>query len=347
MNHRGGYIRGRNGGCNEGRNGGHGGGPGTGQYTGRNTSQNTARHDGATEKWRPALHWLLALLAVAILAGGCSIASGPKLEFREVLLQGEGDEKLLLLDISGPISNQPLIIPEIGALPGMTARIRQELELAYVDPKIRGVLLRIDSPGGTLTDSDIIYHSLMEFKRTKKVKIIASMGDIAASGAVYIAMAADEIYAHPTTITGSIGVIMPHMDFSGLMEKLGVKDDPVTSGPYKDMGSPFRPKSKAEEKLLKKLVTQQYEKFVTVVDKGRPKMTTSQVRKMADGSIFSSQDAKAKGLVDKIGYLDDAYKRLSELSGVPRNRLIRYANSWMTGNNIYTNSFPIELFTND
>ncbi|NIT64767.1 MAG: signal peptide peptidase SppA, partial [Gammaproteobacteria bacterium] len=130
---------------------------------------------------------LLWGLAAALLLSGClSVASGPSVEFREVLLQGEGDDKILLIDISGPIVNQPLLVPSVGVLPGMTARIRQELELAFDDPDIRGILLRINSPGGTLTDSDVIYHSLMEFKRSKKVKIVASMGDIAASGGVYV-----------------------------------------------------------------------------------------------------------------------------------------------------------------
>ncbi|MDH4249396.1 MAG: S49 family peptidase, partial [Deltaproteobacteria bacterium] len=201
----------------------------------------------------PSVHILCSLLVLlwVLGAGGCiSLNNGPKPEFREVLLQGTGSDKLLMIDIDGPISNTPMLVQGLGALPGMTARVRQELELAYEDPKIRGILLRINSPGGTITDSDIIYNSLMEFKRSKKVKIIASMGDIAASGALYISMAADEIYAHPTTITGSLGVVMEHMEFSGLMQKLGVVSDPVTTGKYKDIGSEFRPSTDEERKLL-------------------------------------------------------------------------------------------------
>lgn len=290
---------------------------------------------------------LFALLVAFLLPAGCiSVGGGPSPEFSEVLLQGEGEDKILLIDINGPISNQPLLIPGLGVIPGMTARIRQELEIAFNDPEVRGILLRIDSPGGTLTDSDIIYHSLIEFKKSKQVKIVASMGDLAASGAVYIAMAADEIYAHPTTITGSIGVIMPHLNYSGLLEKLGVESDPVTSGKFKDLASPMRPRNPAERKMLQDLINLQHEQFVTVIKDGRPKMTTQQVRGMANGSIFSAQEAKKKGLIDEVGYLDDAYKRIGELVGFPTNRLVRYANAWRTGNNIYTNSFPVELIDN-
>lgn len=287
---------------------------------------------------------LALIIAVWSLLPGClSLSGGPSMEFREVLLQGEGDDKLLLIDIYGPIVNTPILVPNVGALPGMTARIRQELEIAFDDPDVRGILLRINSPGGTLTDSDIIYHSLMEFKKSKRVKIIASMGDIAASGAVYIAMAADEIYAHPTTITGSIGVVVPHLNYYGLMKKLGLKSDPVTSGRYKDIDSPLKPRDDQERQMLQQLVDAQHRRFVKVIQAGRPKMTREQLRGMADGRLISAQDAKESGLIDEVGYLDDAYRRLGEISGFPKNSLIRYANAWRTGNNIYSNAFPIEI----
>lgn len=294
-------------------------------------------------KFVRALPLALIIAVWSLLAGCLSLSGGPSVEFREVLLQGEGDDKLLLIDINGPIVNAPIFVPNVGVLPGMTARIRQELEIAFDDPDVRGILLRINSPGGTLTDSDIIYHSLMEFKKSKRVKIIASMGDIAASGAVYIAMAADEIYAHPTTITGSIGVVVPHLNYYGLMKKLGLKSDPVTSGRYKDIDSPLKPRDDQERQMLQQLVDAQHRRFVKVIQAGRPKMTREQLRGMADGRLISAQDAKESGLIDEVGYLDDAYRRLGEVSGFPKNSLIRYANAWRTGNNIYSNTFPIEI----
>lgn len=285
------------------------------------------------------------LLGIILLLSGCSLGlnkQGP--QFREILLQGEGREKILLVDIYGPISNTPLIVPNIGVVPGMTSRIRQELELAYRDPYIRGILLRINSPGGTLTDSDIIYHSLMEFKKSKRVKIVASLGELAASGGLYVAMAADEIYAHPTTLTGSIGVIIPHMEYSGLMKKLGVKSNPVTSGKFKDFASPYRERTPEEKQMIQKLVDHQFQKFIKVIADSRKKMTRKKVREIGDGRLFSAKEAKDHGLIDGIGYLDDTYRKLSTLSGATRNRLVRYSNVWLTGNNIYSSVFPIEGF---
>lgn len=290
---------------------------------------------------------LCTVLGLSLLLGGClSVGPGASPEFREVLLQGEGSDKLLLIDISGPITNRPTLIPSIGVVPGMTARVRQELELAYNDPGIHGILLRINSPGGTLTDSDVIYHSLMEFKRSKDVKIVAALGDIAASGAVYVAMAADEIYAHPTTITGSIGVVMPHLQYAELAEKLGIESDPIKSAPYKDLDSPFRERMPEEQEFLQSMVDDQHQKFLRVIEKGRPQMSRSELERVADGRLISAQIAQQRGLIDEVGYLDDAYKRLAEMTGFPRNRLVRYANPWMTGSNIYSAAPPVELFGN-
>ena len=141
-------------------------------------------------------------------------------------------------------------------------------------------------------------------------------------------------------------MIVPHLNYSALFRKLGIESDPVTSGPYKNMDDPYKPRNEDERKLMQQLVNAQYEKFLDVVKAGRPQMSTQEVRKIADGRIVSSQEAREKGLIDKIGYLDDAYRRLSELSGFPKNSLVRYANAWQTGNNIYSNTFPVELFGN-
>ena len=290
---------------------------------------------------------LLLLVALLPFWAGCTFLLGSNVpQFREILLQGEGRDKILLIDITGPITNNPIFIPNLGVIPGMTARVRQELEIAFEDPLVRAVLLRINSPGGTLTDSDVIYHSLLEFKKSKKVKIMASLGDLATSGALYIAMAADEIYAHPTTTTGSIGVILPHMEYSGLMDKLGIISDPIISGKFTDIDSPFRPRTKEEQAMLDHMIKQQHEKFVEVIKSGRKRMTGEQVRALADGRLLTAEDAKKRDLIDDIGYLDDAYKRLATISGFPVNRLVRYANTWTTGNNIYSNAFPVELFGN-
>ena len=288
---------------------------------------------------------LLPALGASLALGGllgCGVPPSPP-GFEEVLLQGEGSNKLLLIDINGFISNQPLLIPQIGVVPGMVARVRQELEIAHRDPDIRGVLLRIHSPGGTLTDSDTLHHLLTTFKRSKKVKIVAALGDVATSGGLYVAMAADEIYAQPTSIVGSVGVIVPHMEYSALLEKLGVRADPIKSGPYKDIQSPFRPRTETETRLLQSIVDAQLERFVAVIRQSRPQMNATQIERIADGRLLSADTARQEGLIDDVQYLDQSYQRLTQLSQLPQSRLVRYANVWATGNNIYSNTFPIEV----
>ncbi len=165
----------------------------------------------------------LCLLAVICLQAGCITVnliepSGP---VKEVQLSGTGDGKVLLLDLSGVISSQDKegLVPQ----PNMLATFKEELTRASKDDKIKAVVVRINSPGGTVTASDILYHELRDFKTKKKVPVIVSMMDVAASGGYYLAMAADSILVHPSTVTGSIGVIMLTVNARGLLEKVGVE----------------------------------------------------------------------------------------------------------------------------
>jgi protease-4 len=139
---------------------------------------------------------------------------------------------------------------------------------------------------------------------------------------------------------------MPQLNFSGLFRKLGIESDSITTGPHKDIDSPYKPRSEEERKLLQDLINVQFEQFLAVVKAGRPAMSAQTVRELSDGRIVSAREAKERGLIDDIGYLDDAYRRIGELSGFPRNSLVRYANAWQTGNNIYSNTFPVEIFGN-
>ena len=189
------------------------------------------------------------VLLVGILVQGCTFnfplfpIPGP---MQETQISGTGDGKVLLIDLSGVISSQD----KEGLIrqPNMLATFREELTKASKDEKIQALVVRINSPGGTVTASDILYHELREFKAKKKVPVIASMMDVATSGGYYLAMAADRIVVHPSTVTGSIGVIMLTVNARGLLEKVGVEANAITSGPRKDMGLPFRAMT-AEERL--------------------------------------------------------------------------------------------------
>ncbi len=266
----------------------------------------------------------LCLLAAIVLQAGCITVNliQPPGPVTEMKLSGTGDGKVLLLDLSGVISSQDKegIIPQ----PNMLAMFKEELTMASKDDKIKAVVVRINSPGGTVTASDILYHELREFKAKKKVPVIASMMDVAASGGYYLAMAADNVLVHPSTVTGSIGVIMLTVNARGLLEKVGVEASAITSGPRKDMGSPFRVMTAEERGIFQSVIDSFYQRFLAVVQEGRPNLSAEQIKKLADGRIYSGDQAKAAGLIDEIGYLDDAIQLAKKKAGLTEARIVTY-----------------------
>ncbi len=156
-------------------------------------------------------------------------------------------------------------------------------------------------------------------KASKKIPVIASMMDVAASGGYYLAMAADAILVHPSTVTGSIGVIMLTVNARGLLEKVGVEANAITSGPRKDMGSPFRTMTAEEKVIFQSVIDSFYDRFLAVVQEGRPNLSADQIKKLADGRIYSGEQAKAAGLVDDIGYLDEAIELAKKKAGSDRS----------------------------
>jgi protease-4 len=181
------------------------------------------------------------------------------------------------------------------------------------DPNVKALVLRIDSPGGAVAPCQELYRALMNFHKPK----IASLGSVAASGGYYVAVTADDIFANPGTITGSIGVIMEAMEFGEAMEKVGVKSEVIKSGRYKDAGSPFRAMLPDEREILQNLVMTVYEQFVADVVAGREFMTPEAVRALADGRVYSGEDARLLGLVDKLGGFEEALFHASVRAGLP------------------------------
>ena len=202
------------------------------------------------------------------------------------------------------------------------------------DPNTRAIILRIESPGGGIAASQELYR---EIKRTRTDKpVLASMGAIAASGGYYIAAPASRIIANPGTITGSIGVIMLTMNARGLLEKVGVEATAVTSGPRKDMGSPFRAMTPEERAIFQGLIDAFYQRFLSVVQEGRPNLQMDQIKKLADGRIYTGEQAKASGLVDDIGYLEDAVELAKKKAGLTEARVIMYRRPGEYSNNVYS-----------
>jgi protease-4 len=183
------------------------------------------------------------------------------------------------------------------------------------DSRVKAIILRIESPGGGTAASQEIYR---EVQRTVSQKpVVASMGNVAASGGYYVALAANKIVANPATLTGSIGVIMEFSNIKDLLHKIGISREVVKSGAFKDIGSPVRAMKPEERRLLETLIKNVQQQFVAVVIKGR-RLSREQVEKIADGRIFTGQQAKDLGLVDELGSFEDAVeltKKMVHLTG--------------------------------
>ena len=292
----------------------------------------------------------LVLSCIALSLQACAFISIPlstrTLPLEETVLEGEGRDKILLIDISGVISSEKKrTLADLNAEPDMVARIKEELNQATKDEKIKAVILKINSPGGTVTASDIIYREILKFKEKNKIYVTASLMDIAASGGYYIACAADTVVAHPTTVTGSIGVIAMKFNVKGLMDKIGVQDDTIKAGDMKDILSPFRPMSEDERKIIQDIIDSLHRQFMEAVVRGRQELSLDEVKALADGRVFTAQQALDAQLVDDIGYLDDAIDITKKETDLKEARIVTYHRPMTYKNNIYAQtSFSIFNF---
>lgn len=193
-------------------------------------------------------------------------------------------------------------------------RIVEELRDYAEDSSVKAIVIRIDSPGGGVVPSQEIYNAV-KYAKKKGKKVVVSMGSVAASGGYYVAAAADKIVANPGTLTGSIGVKMEFANVEKLLEKIGVQGMIVKSGEYKDIGSPFRAMTEPEKKLLQGVIDDVLSQFITAVAEGR-RMQEADVRAIADGRIFTGQQALSLKLVDQMGDLSDSIQLAGSLAGI-------------------------------
>ncbi len=208
-------------------------------------------------------------------------------------------EKVGIIEITGIITDSKSVIHNL-------KRFRE-------DNSIKAIVLRIDSPGGGVGPAQEIFREIRKTVGVKK--IVASMGAVAASGGYYIAAGTDGIVANPGTITGSIGVIIRFANFEDLLSKIGLTPVVVKSGEYKDTGSPVRKMTKEERKILQNFVNQIHKQFIIAVAEGR-NMDQSKVEPLADGRIFTGEEAKNLGLIDRIGNLEDAVEWAGRMAGI-------------------------------
>lgn len=219
-------------------------------------------------------------------------------------------DRIVVIKLAGAIMNdegESSFLPDTNSSNG----VRKQLRKAVDNKHIKGVLLRINSPGGTVAMSQEINAAVKALREAKK-PVVVSMGDVAASGGYYIACAADKIYASPGTLTGSIGVIMHLMNLSEIEKKIGIDAITIKSGQFKDIGTMDRAPTKEEKDLLQNLIMDSYDQFITAVSDGR-KIDKEEVRKLADGRIYSGRQALKVKLVDALGGYDDAVVEIKKI----------------------------------
>jgi protease IV len=270
------------------------------------------------------------LLAIFLLAGCAYVNVSLKDERRplqEITISGEGRDKILIAEISGFISAEESREGFINgtAVPSLVSRIKEELVKAQKDRQVKAVILRINSPGGMVTASDMIYHELKIFRAQTGKPVIAALLDLGTSGAYYIAQAADRIIAHPTTVTGSIGVIMIRPNIEGLLGKIGIQTTEIKSGDMKAMGSPFRALSPEEQKIFQHVIDEMYERFLKVISENRPNLTPEKLKALADGRIYTAQQALDANLIDGIGYLPHTIELAKQMARLEKAKIIMYA----------------------
>lgn len=292
---------------------------------------------------------LLVCLALVAVLGGCApvsflitpVTRERGLEEFEVVRESIwADKKIALLDVDGVLRNvrERTFVGPAGENP--VALFAEKLEKAAKDERVKALVLRVNSPGGGVTATDLMYTELQRFKRKTGKPVIAALLDGAASGGYYVACAADTIYAHPTSVTGSIGVVMVAPEFSGTMDKLGIRANVIKSGELKDAGSMFREMTDEERAVFQRIIDAMYARFLDVVAAGRPGLARERLERLADGRVYLAAEAKEHGLIDELGTLHDALgaaKKAAGLDGKPVV-VVEYARPLSHRPNVYAQS---------
>lgn len=279
------------------------------------------------------IQWCLGLFISIIALAGCG-DMGLQIAFvrthqRLMETQIQGDrflfitDKVAIIDVDGILVNkQKRGLMHVGENP--VSLFIEKLDKAAWDESVKAVVLRINSPGGTVAASDIMYHHLRQFKKQTGKPVIACVLGLGCSGAYYLACGCDGIVAQPSSVTGSIGTIMQTFSVAGTMEKIGVKAVTIKSGRMKDMASPLHDLSDEERDVLQEIIDRFYQQFLDVVEGGRTTIDRQKLQELADGRVFTAEQALQEGLIDRIGYLDDGIEWAKEMAGMKRGRVVIY-----------------------
>jgi protease-4 len=251
------------------------------------------------------------------------VSTNRELVEETIASEGLAGDKIAVLDVEGIILNMPA--PQfIGEGEHPVSRLLEQLDKARKDKSVRGVLLRINSPGGSVTASELMHDEITHFRKSTGKPVVAVMMDVCASGGYYIACACDRIVAQNSTVTGSIGVIMQLFDFSGTMQKIGMAAPAITSAENKDAGSPFKTMTPEQRAIFQGIVDKMFAQFVDAVAQGRPKLTREQVLALADGRVYLAPQALEAGLIDEIADMRGSIEGLKRALGLKRIRLVTY-----------------------
>ena len=281
---------------------------------------------------------LVLFCAVFFNSACASFNLGPSMgPLKETVLEGEGNEKILLIDLQGVINNQKdqAFTGATTAL-GMVEQVREIISKAAKDDDIKALLIKMNSPGGTVTASDIILHELVTYKKKYGIPVYVHVMDLAASGGYYIALAGDEIIAHPTSLIGSIGVIALKVNMENLMEKIGVDWEVVKSGDKKDFMSPFRSFTVEERKLFQNTIDNFHTRFVSIIAENRKELDIDEVKPLADGRVYDSKQAMDLKLIDGIGYISDTVERIRLKLKNPDLKVVTYQRQGDYKSNLYS-----------
>jgi protease-4 len=284
---------------------------------------------------RISLFFLLLCLLPLSACITVNLPVGGLRPLEETVVFGDSGPKILLIGIDGTLNESDELLPFGMGRESAVALVREQLDRARGDDAVRAILLRINSPGGSASASEQIYSEILRFKHERGVPVVAQLMGTAASGGYYVAMAADEVRAHPTTVTGSIGVIFAGVSFAGLMEKLGVEDQTLTAGEYKDVGSPLRRMKPEERAQLQAVLDDLHHRFLDVVAAGRPALSRERIARVADGRILSAAQALDAGLVDALGGIEEAAERAKARAGLTEARVVSYHRPREWASNLY------------
>ncbi len=287
---------------------------------------------------------IILLVALSGLLA-CTACTAPRLNIfdttpsplQEYTLEGKGKDKILVIPVSGMISDAPQQ-DFFGAKPSLVEQVVVQLNKAKTDSQIKAVLLKVNSSGGTVTASDLLYNEISAYKAKTGNKVTVAMMDVAASGAYYLSLPADLILAHPTTLTGSVGVIFMRPKAYGLLEKIGLGVEINKYGKNKDMGTPFRESNDEEKALMQDTVDRFGKRFAGLVEKHRNPGPDA-LAKIATARIFVADEALELKLIDKIGYLADAVAETRKLAGLPQDaKVVVYRRRSVPEDNYYNTS---------